>query len=368
MGKFELVASAGRAGKQLQQVVTQYLPISGNCPAHYFPMSLIGDMFASDTNISVDVMLPTASAAAFVAARTREWHSANADGAFRTRVPGVFVWLGPSAGEGKAKFRACSDNNCTVVLASGVTAASLKTWYRLSLLVNGSKASGALGGAPLFSDVKLPPSAPSAQAALSQLNSTQALAFPTGHITGSGWSAIGSTFEAVAFDNFRLVGAHSDGAHAVRPCAGEGVTGKAVQSYPCDHPGASTRWVIGQDGHVKHGSQHLCMLAQGGRAVVGVCAGEPDDLMYDNSTGRIMAGGKCLTVRPSVGSYPGADAVPAQAVVSPCDTLPANRQQFQFSHGRGILRPKTGGCVERGYSFGPNDPWDNYRDCCLALC
>ena len=56
-------------------------------------------------------------------------------------------------------------------------------------------------------------------------------------------------------------------------------------------------------------------------------------LRFVNATGRIVskAGDKCLTIQPAVGSYPGAAAVAAKAVLAECAALPANRQQFQFS-------------------------------------
>jgi galactosylceramidase len=187
LGKYELgLAAGGRSGQTLQQAVTEYLPISGNCPAHFYPMSLIGDMYAADANISVDIYLPKASAAGFVAHRTREWHSAQADGAFRTRVPGLFLWLGPAAGVGRSHWRVCTDNNCTgagVVLASGTAAAAVSSWHRVSLAVNGSVATASLDGVVLCSNVKLPPSAPDKQTAHSE---SPSINFPTGHAAGSG--------------------------------------------------------------------------------------------------------------------------------------------------------------------------------------
>jgi hypothetical protein len=326
----------------MQQAVTAYLPISGNCPAHFYPISLIGDMYAEDANITVDVYLPEANAAGFIAHRTREWHNSQRDGAFRTRVPGVFLWLGPTAGAGKSHWRMCTDNNCTgpkVVLASGIVAAAAKSWHRLSLAVNGSSASASFDGTALSHDVKLPPSAPNEHAARSE--DPGSLEFPTGHVAGSGWSAIGSTFVGVQFDNFLLAGMHDGGASAVRSCRDGGAAdsparGRAVDSYPCDRPGASTSWVVRHGaGHVQHGlATELCMAASvAGEAVTLQPCTSSGVLRFVNATGRVVTkeGDKCVTIQPVVGSYPGGVAAPAKAVLSECVALPANRQQFQFS-------------------------------------
>jgi hypothetical protein len=85
----------------------------------------------------------------------------------------------------------------------------------------------------------------------------------------AGWSAIGSTYASVQFDNFELAGMHDEGASAVQSCVAAGgmssnviVPGRAVESYPCDRPGASTRWVVVPGlGHVQHGAACLCMAA-----------------------------------------------------------------------------------------------------------
>lgn len=343
LGKFELgPAAGGRSSQAMQQAVTAYLPISGNCPAHFYPISLIGDMFAEDANITVDVYLPEANSAGFVAHRTREWHNSQRDGAFRTRVPGVFLWLGPTAGVGKSHWRMCTDNNCTgpnVVLGSGIVAAAANSWHRLSLAVNGSSASASLDGTALSQDVKLPPSAPNEHTARSE--DPGSLDFPTGHVAGSGWSAIGSTFAGVQFDNFLLAGMHDGGASAVRSCPDGGAAeaparGRAVESYPCDRPGASTRWVVRHGvGHVQHGlATELCMAAAVvGEAVTLQPCTSSGVLRFVNATGRVVTkeGDKCLTIQPAVGSYPGGHATPAKAVLSECLALPANRQQFQFS-------------------------------------
>ena len=42
--------------------MVDYIPISNNCPAHYFPSSLIGTMDMADVSISVDIALPVPKA------------------------------------------------------------------------------------------------------------------------------------------------------------------------------------------------------------------------------------------------------------------------------------------------------------------
>jgi hypothetical protein len=401
LGKFEIVGG-GKEGKgfAFAQMVTEYLPISNNCPAHWFPFTAIGDMFFKDLSMSVDVALGPETdgrpIGAYIAMRTREWRAAAADGAFREKVPGLFFWLN------RTGWRLCSDNACFHVISDGhsrpMPDAVSELWRTMRLDVLGQRAWGWLDGVLAFEAVAIP-----------GWNSTigpsphDTRPFPFGLVPDSGWAGLGSTFSSAKFDNVNMSGMHNAGHSAVVPCASSPPAPKdAVGSFPCSHA-AFVEWTVAPDFRVHVAfNESLCLVVGSASdplvpnatlVELGSCAAT-SVLYYDSVTGRVLQvpsrkGSKhglvsltrsdapqpvvgvdsefplCMDVRPADSGHE------ARAVMLPCGTLPHPSQQFQYSGGKsgsGVLRMKMGSCLSRGYTFSVDDDWDNYRDCCIGLC
>ena len=420
LGKFELVNNdsplhSGGEG-WLEQKVVDYIPISNNCPAHYFPSSLIGTMDMADVTISVDVALPkpnptpgAAPVGAFVAARTRMWHSAQADGIFRKNSPGLFLWLHPKT------WSLCTDTNCTAVLATGeapegpaegplrartptsaapLVPAALAPQYRsLTLEVTGVFASGWINHTPIFTSVRVP------GPAASPLPTPSALPFPTGRVSDTGWPALGSTFASVRFRNFTLGGNHANGTHANPVCEANAAmpsAGAAVGAFPLTR--ITTSWKVARDTGIislnaaaaaaASGSLYLCTsnrpdVFDRSANVVELCSTLDRALVHDAATGNIVPYTRsirtpdanarvCLDVRPAYTAATTNTTVPAAAVMAAClDAAlvrPSESQQFQYDPRLNVLRYKKGSCLTRGYSFSAVDDDDNYRQCALGFC
>ena len=408
LGKFEITeegwgeAAAGPRGgsgptRALAQVVTEYLPISNNCPAHWYPTSLLGSMDMADLEIGVDISLPTVAQAgaaqpngAFLGLRLRQWHGDNADGAFRTQLPGLFLWLEHT------RWRLCADNKCSVELRSGAAQPGSR-WRGLRLSLTGRLASGWLQGTPIFQDVQIPP--PNATAA----HVAGSLVFPRGHVSDTGWPAIGSTFTAVRFSNFHLRGNHGNGTLASPGCSSAGSDGHRVGAFPLSRLGTRAVWRVDKVSNLVYteptsGSDRLalpaarlwlCSTGTGDsfnsslkQIVVSSTCPSHQRLRYDPSTGRMRGTGDptmCVDVRaaytytaPATSTTSSMVHVRAAGAVTttctPEQDQPSESQQFQYDHAMGTLRFKKGSCLTRGYFYSTVDDTDNFRSCGLGFC
>jgi galactosylceramidase len=373
LGMFEVADGA------LEQKVVDYLPISNNCPVHLFPMALIGTMDMQDVSISASVSLDKAKdgarkAGAFLAARTRCWHSAQADGAFRAKVPGVFLWLG------REMWALCTHNNCTWsggvgLLKSGAApaaAAGADGYRHLRLSLEGNKASGFVDNRSIFSDVIVPHDVTTDADVPGNASAVRmGLPFPYGKAPSSGWPALGSTYAAAQFKEFSLRGNHDSGKSANALCSTDApVAGAPVGAYPVRR--MKNSWVLDNETKgLRIGSLSMCEPQSISENTVVLCADPRRRLRYIAATGRIMnaEGSKTLDVEGSTTDQGGvtlAARAVLVSVVDPAKLGPSETQQFQFNAAAGSLRFKKGSCLTRGYTFSGgrtsfDDDWDNVR-------
>ena len=381
IGMFEVADGA------LEQKVVDYLPISNNCPVHLFPMALIGTMDMRDVSISASISLNKAKdgahkAGAFLAARTRCWHSALADGAFRGKLPGVFLWLG------RHTWALCTHNNCTWPAAGGVgllksgpaPAATGADGYRhLRLSLTGNKASAFLNNRSIFSDVIIPHDVTTN----TDIPAHASIPFPFGKAPSSGWPALGSTYAAAQFKGFSLSGNHNSGKSANALCSADApASGAPVGAYPVRR--MQHKWVLDNETKaLRIGSLSMCEPQSITESTAVLCADPRRRLRYVAATGRIMnaEGSKTLDVEGSLTDQAGATFAARAVLVSVVDPAtgtpeklgPSETQQFQFNAEAGSLRFKKGSCVTRGYTFSGgktsfDDDWDNVRCACCCDC
>lgn len=386
MGKFERVAG-GRDGSgfALMQVVIEYVPISNNCPTHWYPFTAIGDMFFKDLSLRVDVALGTEMdgrpIGVYIAMRTREWNSADATGAFREKVPGIFFWLNSTG------WRLCADNSCLTVLCDNLLdTQNAGVWHTMQLDLFGRLAWGWLDGTSVFAAQPLP----AWNSTIGPINDN-GIPFPYGFVPDSGWTGLGSTYSSAKFDNLEIKGLHRQGRMAVPIASLAAVqAGAWVLSVPCSL--SIVTWALTTDFRVvlARDDQLLCLVSGNQRdpllnatsVELGSCTAATV-LFYDVTTGRISTTASTLNtfikiVEEQIDNVPlcldvrgATDTYEARTVMLPCASLPYASQQFQFSGAvkttNGIFRTGKGSCLTRSYSMSPNDDWDNYRDCCIGF-
>ena len=173
MGKFETVAAGGgRAGN----VSRQQLPL-GTWPicnrGHSQPLSIIGDFFFADVEVSADIFIETAGVGAGLALRVRNACF------FRGVTPGVYLFVGdatpaipqirnpddpncgfqggipslPNIPLNASEWKICSNSYCDgTPIASGKLPAAwgVGEWHRLSLTTVGDEATAAMDGTEFF--------------------------------------------------------------------------------------------------------------------------------------------------------------------------------------------------------------------------
>ena len=306
-------------------------------------MALIGTMDMRDVSISAHISLYKAEdgahkAGAFLAARTRCWHSAQADGAFRGKVPGVFLWLG------RQTWALCTHNNCTwpggvgLLKTGSAPAATGADGYRhLRLSLVGNTASGFLNNKSIFSNVIVPHDVTTN----GDIPDHAGVPFPFGKAPSSGWPALGSTYAAAQFKEFSLRGNHDSGESANALCSTDApVAGAPVGAYSVRR--MHNKWVLDNETKaLRIGSLSMCEPQSITENTAVLCADSRRRLRYEAATGRIMNadGSKTLDVEGSFTDQGGVTVAASAVLVSvvamarstPEKLGPSETQQFQFN-------------------------------------
>jgi hypothetical protein len=384
MGKFETVAAqggrSGRASRQ-QQPVGPW-PIGNR--GHSQPLSIIGDMFWRDLEVSVDTLIEDHGVGAGLALRVR-----NPATFFRGVAPGLYLFVlatpgiypavnpnDPGAGgpggvaptpnvvmANGTGWKLCSNSYCqgTPIVSGKLPAPwNVGEWHRLALRVANESASAWLDGHELFAGKPFPPTEEADQPF-------------NGSIPASGWAALVTTLGHVQYDNFRIDG-KAVGGGAVAACTeATSTAGARVVVAPCDAPALRREWERGSSGVLElAASGGLCLGEAHGLAALVQCNSSDGLYLHDIKTGRISSAlGTCLDLIEQ-GSHAGPPWLPAVVGQScaPIATPAAWSQQFQFNPQTGALRPKSARCVADFLPWIPNNGYDGdqYRDCCLAVC
>jgi hypothetical protein len=386
MGKFETVAAGGgRVGNasRQQQPVGPW-PIGNR--GHSQPLSIIGDMFWRDVDVSSDILIEEHGVGACLALRVR-----NPATFFRGVSPGLYLYVfatpgifpsvnpnDPGAGgpggvaptpnvqmANGTGWKLCSNSYCQgtpIALGELPTPWNVGDWHRLALGIANESAIAWLDGHQLFAGRPFTPT--------SMLQVDQPF---NGSVPASGWAALVTTLGHVQFDNFRIDG-KAVGGGAVSACAeGAPKAGTVVVVAPCDAPALRREWTRGRSGVLELvSSGGLCLGEAGGFAALVPCNSSEGLQLHDIKTGRISpALGTCLDLVEQ-GSHAGPPWLPAVVGQScaPIATPAAWSQQFQYNPQTGALRPKSARCVADFLPWIPNNGFDGdqYRDCCLAVC
>ena len=166
-GSFEVVAAESAVGGNVLRQMMPRLPVSwcGETPLAY---SLMGSHDWRDVNVTADVLIE-ANGTAFIAAAVLE------GGCLGGRGSAGFTFAISSGGQ----WTLSNDTGLAYQLSTGTLSVTSGQWYRLSLVVTGDSVSAWVAGEELT-----------------------AVTVSSGW--GSGWAAIGSSYDYVQFDNFSV--------------------------------------------------------------------------------------------------------------------------------------------------------------------
>ena len=169
-GSWEIFDAAGQHGKVMRQMVTE-IPISW-CKETPYPYSVIGDPYWRQSfNVSVDVLIEKTGTAFLAVGVSRGSCDAGGIGS-----PAVVFSINTT---NNGLWQLGASTNLTNPVTSGSTSVMAATWYTLTLTVLADHSEAYING-NLIGRCTLSVS------------------------TSSGWVAIGSSWDHVQFDNFRL--------------------------------------------------------------------------------------------------------------------------------------------------------------------
>eukprot|EP00039_Didymoeca_costata_P010248 m.137625 g.137625 ORF g.137625 m.137625 type:complete len:925 (-) comp14756_c0_seq4:186-2960(-) len=420
MGKFEIAKASERNGNSLRQQVVQW-PVS--CPwcDHSQPITIIGDEYWEDLNVSIDVYLESDKESAAVALRVQE-----PSNFFRDNCGGLFLWVDGT----KNQWRLCQDSYCNHTITQGSSAVVKgQTWIRLQLVVDGMRAIGSINGNTV---VNMTLNQGDRQSCLNSVVQHG------GSIVGGDYTNLPLDAAANTSTNTEAclraccqdIGkckawaledeAQSPGPHCIvgKPCCwlksvGSVIARKSSQSAmgvipSIGYPIPSVGWaaLATSLGNVQFDNLNIQGLYDDGKSAVPHCtAGAqaaqvssvpctypgamtawslgPNSEVQLSSTVCMHAGSDGLVSTGSCGSNntiiynrttgmltTGSGVVTSNqntsVMLSQALPIPSDGQQFQFS-SLGQFRNKASSCLKSSPTT-PVQPIVNYRDCCLALC
>eukprot|EP00035_Acanthoeca_spectabilis_P006310 m.123008 g.123008 ORF g.123008 m.123008 type:complete len:805 (+) comp13444_c0_seq1:111-2525(+) len=185
-GAFECVPASGRRG----MAVRQMSPGMAICDrGDVTPYAIIGDGFRTTYNITVDVLIPTASGGGFVGGRAKGPVGSN------TGMDGVFLVLNTT--HWRVALKVVDAIHPSAAIASGaLTNTRAGQWQTVNLIVCGEQAHGSVNGVPLFEHVSVPPP---------HDHSTGTVAKHTIDLGSGGYAAIGTVgYTQVEFDSLQI--------------------------------------------------------------------------------------------------------------------------------------------------------------------